>query len=200
MRMVLLISGKKRHGKNQAAIFFKEAFQKYKLEAEQFAFADAVKDIVGRDFKYFTHEHLYGDKKEILIPEYKRSCREVMQFIGEFYRSVEPNYWVNLLKDRLSKIMYKHPFDIAMITDCRYPNEIGWNDFKCYSPVSRDNISPVIEAIRIERNLESDDKHSSEVSLDDHAFDRTIYNTGTLGEFKEAVEQAAKEIADKYFG
>jgi hypothetical protein len=200
MKMVLLISGKKRHGKNQAAIFFKEAFKKHNITAEQFAFADSVKDVVARDFRYFTYEHLYGDKKEVLIPEYKKTCREVMQFVGEFYRTVEPNYWVNILKEKLTRLMYKQQFDVAMITDCRYPNEMDWDGFKCYSPLSAEIVCPVIEAIRINRAIEdANDLHSSEVSLDDYDFKRVIFNSGTLEDFKVSVEQMTEDMVKTYF-
>ena len=60
---ILGICGKKRSGKDTAGEYL---IQKYGYV--RYAFGDPVKDVCRVMFK-FTEEQLYGDKKEVLLPE-----------------------------------------------------------------------------------------------------------------------------------
>lgn len=198
MKLVILISGKKRHGKNQLAMYMNEAFLKRGLKLAEFAFAHVLKEIVARDFDKFTEEHLYGNKKEERVDGYNKTCREVLQHIGEFYRSIEPNYWINALKRKILDANYygKKKFDVVVVTDCRYPNEMDWHEFNV-AVDAQGNCNPVkVMAIRVYRpGLQDGDTHSSETSLDNYdKFDMVILNDSSLEELRKKAENIVDGI------
>jgi hypothetical protein len=90
-------------------------------------FADILKTDICINILGLTKEQCYGsdDKKNELTDmfweEKQLSCRDVMQTVGtDIFRKLDPNVWV---RSTISKIMKESP-ELALVTDCRFPNEI----------------------------------------------------------------------------
>ena len=196
--MIIGISGKARSGKNVFAEFLAKAlFKKTGKGYVLMAYADELKAMAQREFD-LSWDQLWGNEKEALDKRYFKSKlegglpymtpvpdsywtgREIMQSLGEFYRSINPNFWVGKLFSIIDEKEYKN----VIVTDVRYPNEVD----------------PILKKsgyhIRIERP--SADKihgsnHASETSLDEpYKVDIAVVNNGTL----ELLDITAAETAD----
>lgn len=90
-------------------------------------FADILKTDICINILGLTREQCYGsdDQKNELTDMFwegkQLSCRDVMQIVGtDIFRKLDPNVWV---RSTISKIMKESP-ELAIVTDCRFPNEI----------------------------------------------------------------------------
>lgn len=90
-------------------------------------FADILKTDICINILGLTKEQCYGsdDQKNELTDMFwegkQLSCRDVMQVVGtDIFRKLDPNVWV---RSTISKIMKESP-ELAIVTDCRFPNEI----------------------------------------------------------------------------
>ena len=63
-------------------------------------------------------------KKEFVFHEPGfMTVREVLQYVGtELFRQMYPNVWINALMQQVKQ--EKHNIRLAIITDCRFPNEV----------------------------------------------------------------------------
>jgi hypothetical protein len=111
----------------------------------------SAKKVEGRLGKYY--EIING---LVYHPPGLMSCREVMQFIGtEIFRKMYGNVWVEALVRQINA----EGTNLALIGDCRFPNEV-FGTQKAGGKV-----------IRFTRNPYPEDKHPSEVALDEENFD-----------------------------
>ena len=183
-KIVILISGKIKSGKNQLADFMKEYFEKQNLKVSADYFAKAVKDGCKEDFKKLADElnnyvielkrviiSKYNYINEILdskIDELKISdenwyenktfiTRTILQLYGtEIFRNrVDSDYWVKQVKDKCEK----SDSDIILVTDTRFPNEIT----EMYS----DNYDLITIRLLRDINKDKSKNHYSETALDD---------------------------------
>jgi hypothetical protein len=90
-------------------------------------FADILKKDVCMNILGLTYNQCYGtdeEKNEITHLQWDNkyiTSREAMQIIGtDIFRKIDPNVWI---KATISKIIKEKP-DLAIITDCRFPNEV----------------------------------------------------------------------------
>lgn len=130
-----------------------------------YSFADILKRDICMGILGLTYEQCYGTDEEKNTPTelvYQGktlSGRDVMQLIGtDFFRAVKPNVWPNAT---LSKILQDQS-EIALITDCRFPNEVD---------AVKSNGGKVVRLTRrlpIEENVE---EHISETILDQANYD-----------------------------
>jgi hypothetical protein len=130
---VFAIAGCKRSGKDTAAAILKNLWESHDSQTEaairvgQFAFADALRDVCKIVFGY-TDEHF-------LDPLFKESMtspilgdawtpRRALQFVGTdlFRQQVDPDVWVHVGIERLRAM--EHDFDVVLVTDCRFENEV----------------------------------------------------------------------------
>ena len=155
MKHLLLLSGKAQAGKDT----FADSIQC--LGFHKYSFAKALKD-----------EALSGGWDG--IKDFKG--RLLLQELGSVWRKYEPDHWILRLQE---SIMH----DRAVITDCRYRNEIRvmteWGLERGYKVIT----------VRIDRpghdnGLPLEAKaHPSECELDGEEFDVTVYNYGPLLDF-----------------
>lgn len=184
--MICGISGRARSGKNVFAEFLAEfLFNKTGKTYVLMAYADVLKNMVQKEFD-LSWAQLWGEEKEIEDKRYPKpegqgfwTGREIMQYFGEFYRSIDLNFWT----EKLFRIIEGNKYENVIITDVRYPNEVD----------------PIIKKggyhIRVERpGVESKihgKTHSSETSLDKpYKVDLTVINHGALKEFRKIVFEA----------
>jgi hypothetical protein len=158
------------------------------------AYAHELKLRVQKDFD-LSYEQLWGDDKEKQDLRYAKSLkgfssnptdywapREILQSYGEFYRSIDYNFWVRSLFEIIDDREYKR----VIVTDVRYINEAD--------PIM-DRKGILIKVIRDTNNNIHGQEHISEVALDGYDNIRhVIENNGTLKDLKSAAKEVAKKL------
>lgn len=185
--MFVIMSGRSRSGKDTFAIFlaeelFKQTGRVYVL----MAYAHELKRRVQKDFG-LSYDQLWGDKKEGEDQRYPKgdkfwTAREILQQYGEFFRSINFDFWVG----KLFSIIDEKEYTNVIVTDGRYPNEVD----------------PILERdgyhIRINRVVENKihgKNHSSETSLDvPYKVDFTVSNNGTFEDLKKLASDIVNGI------
>lgn len=163
---IIGIAGKKFSGKDTLGNFFVD-----KYEYEQIAYADPLKEI-GKLFG-FTHEQLYGSKKEELDDFWKVSPRKFLQFVGtDLFRNnsntispnMGPNTWTNIVKKKIQD----NPNKCFVVTDVRFPNEAELVK----------ELGGII--IKLNRHSIHNDDHASESLIDSLTSDFEFDNNGSI--------------------
>lgn len=189
---IIGVSGKARAGKNVFSEYLAaELFNKTREPYVLMAYADELKKMAQKELD-LSWDQLWGSEKEVEdkryikpirpycagldnpnpLPDCYWTGREIMQALGEFYRSIDPLFWIKKLFRTVEEKEYKN----VIITDVRYPNEVD----------------PVLKMggyhIRIHRDVESKihgKQHSSEIALDEgYKVDFNVKNNGTFDHLK----------------
>ncbi len=207
--MIIGCSGKARSGKDTFAEMLARELQEQTGQAYVLmAFAHELKLKVQKDFD-LSYEQLWGDEKEIedkrykqpgtggmavryasddrrsaKLPPYYWTPREIMQNYGQFFRTIDYDFWV----DHLFKIVEDKEYNNVIVTDLRHINEVN-------AVVDRGGFH-----IRVERKEDEathNKQHISETALDNgHRIDFTVQNHGTLDELKNAAKDVARFLVD----
>lgn len=119
--MLIGFTGKKRHGKDTAGL----ALQR--LGFSQLALAEPMRDIVADLYSRLgisderIEEYLFGDKKQVIVPEIGVTTRHVMQTLGtEWGRNcVNVNLWIQMLVT----VANENRDQDFYVTDIRFHNE-----------------------------------------------------------------------------
>ena len=123
--MICVLSGHSRSGKDTLGKYLQKNL---KDDYYLVAYATYLKKMC-RDMFDLSIDQLYGDLKEVPDKRYPKpgtspveywTPREIMQFVGEAFRKVKPDYWV----DKLFDFLDRHNIKNAIITDGRHPEEI----------------------------------------------------------------------------
>lgn len=218
MPKLILISGKKRSGKDTFAGFVKEALAELApgLSIFHTFFAKALKDGSAEDFSRIE-DYLCGISEKLSnlsssLPEdmgafayaltdiatkLKLDFKEYENNKNELQRLFWQIYGTEIFRKRNSENYWTFraltdciaaEADITMITDARFINEI--TDANMFYSTSD------IEVVRIQRDLadQISDSHSSETALDDYKFEVVVSNNGTLDELREKAREFAIKI------
>ena len=182
--MLILISGKGRVGKDTFAEMLARELQTQTGQAYVImAYAHELKLKVQKDFD-LSYAQLWGSEKEINDERYNLTAREIMQNYGQFFRTINYNFWIDHLFNVIEEKEYKN----VIITDGRHINEVD-------AVLDRGGFH-----IRVEREEKEDihnEQHISETALDDgHRVDFTVKNHGTLDELKNAAKDVARFLVD----
>ena len=177
MLKVILISGKARSGKDTAAGFIKEELESKGLSVLKINYADYVKFICS---KYFGCS---SEKNE--------ASRSIWQYIGtDIIRKNNPDFWVKAVVDLVKVLEPENLFDVIIIPDTRFPNEITYWMSEGYE----------VDTIRIIREdyvndlTSSQKQHLSEIALDDYLFDY-YFSAKTV----ERLRQKCKDYVEQCF-
>lgn len=175
---IILISGKARHGKTTTGNFLREYYESKNLKVTNTLLALYLKMYVKNFFGW--------DGSEETKP------RELLQQLGtEVIRKGlnKEDFFVDRTIEDIE--ILKHFFNIFIIDDIRFPNEIEG---------LKKNFKNVIILKIIRPNFESDLNqkqlnHSSETSLDNYdQYDYVITNDGTLDNLKEKIINIIKDV------
>lgn len=159
--MIIGLSAKAKSGKDTLADYLVQNYGYIKV-----AFADELKTMCSVDFD-LSKKQLYGNLKEIKDYRYNKTPREILQATGQFYRSIDIDFWVNKCITKLS--VNKN----YVISDVRLSNE--------YTAIKKLNGKIIrINRDSVLRGHVSNSNDISETDLDNHSFDLTIENNGTL--------------------
>lgn len=169
MGLIIGISGKARSGKDTFGNALKIASHKYGVSLELHSFARKLKEIARDNFN-LTDEQVNGSEKEHFIEKWNATPRTIMQKLGEGYRNIYPDYWVDSVLDKYNP----SSGTVMVITDCRFKNE--------FTAIKRkaDGIVVRMERDASLRGEISNPNHQSEIDLDHVSFERVIENNGTI--------------------
>lgn len=127
---ILAFSGRKQSGKSTAAQYVESIISRNNIPISYriYSFADPLKQDICMNILGLTYEQCYGtdDEKNTLTDlawnNKKLTAREAMEIIGtDIFRKLKNNVWVDAT---ISKIK-KDNLDLAIIPDCRFPNEVN---------------------------------------------------------------------------
>jgi hypothetical protein len=176
---LIMISGKIEAGKSTLAGYINDEFCERGYISEVFHLAESLKIIARKVFGWDG------------VKDYKG--RKLLQDLGKTVRSYNPDYWVENTQLMLENDK-DYPFDVIIIDDWRYPNEM---DFLKKNPLYR------IYPIRIERCIQVLDSHESEVSLPsaltapEGFYYATIRNESSLESLKDFAAKLCYELVQK---
>lgn len=182
MKGTIIISGKSGSGKDMIAQFMKEELAKHGQKALIIHYADAV--------KWFCRDFLDWDGKKDEVG------RTLLQMVGtDIVRARHPNFWTGIVVGLIQAFEPTSNFDIAIIPDARFPNEVN---------ISLENLKNAT-SVRIERTVngepwvnpvltEDQRNHPSETSLDIFAFDYVVHNDEGLDLLKESAHTILKDL------
>jgi hypothetical protein len=192
--MIIGIIGKARSGKDTfAGMFAKEinrdAFPPYVM----MAFAQELKNRCQKDFD-LSYEQLWGDDKEALDKRYPKiknhpaasywTAREIMQEYGQFYRTIDYDFWVK----NLFRVIEDKEYPNVIITDVRHINEAD-------SVLEHGGV--LIKVIRNNAPQIHGEQHISETALDDYRkIDFTVVNNFGLKELEESAIEVVSFIKE----
>jgi hypothetical protein len=166
MQKVLIgIAGKAGSGKDTAADYLKRYYG-----FKGVAFADPIRDgmkaIIGLDDYHFSHP-----TKEVILPEFGKSPRQMMQTLGTEWGRQLVNQDLWLILAGLRKSEWNLLGHDVVITDVRFENEATW---------VRENGGTIWHILRGKSVATA---HASEAGIYLHPLvDEVIDNSGTLPE------------------
>jgi hypothetical protein len=193
--MILGVTGKARSGKDTfAAMLAEELFDATKQRYVLMAYATELKQRVQKDFD-LSFDQLWGDEKEVADPRYEKpredpedtitfwTAREILQAYGQFFRTIDYNFWVRALFDTIEYKGYGN----VIVTDVRHPNEAD--------PI-RERGGVVIRVSSNRQGLPQihGTTHISEIAMDDYQCDFNITNDFGLKELRGAARETAALI------
>lgn len=129
MTTIIAFSGRKQSGKSTSAEFIQDLLYKHKpgIVCKIYNFADPLKKDICMNILGMTYEQCYGsdmDKNtltDLVWSGEQLTARRAMEVIGtDIFRQLFNNVWV---RATILKIQKEQP-DIAIIPDCRFPNEV----------------------------------------------------------------------------
>ena len=183
MKGTIILSGKSGSGKDMMAQFMKEELAKHGMKALVIHYADAV--------KWFCREFLDWDGKKDEVG------RTLLQMVGtDIVRKVHPNFWTGIVVGLIQAFEPTNNFDVAIIPDARFPNEVD---------ISLSSLKNCV-SVRIERKnadgtdwinpllTEDQRNHASETSSDCFAFDYIIYNDEGHDLLRESAQTLLKDL------
>jgi len=176
MKTLILINGKKRHGKDYLCdLLIKLLSTKYGITAARVAFADPIKEIIADTFNVSLEELedfknngdvLYegNDKLEI-------SFRTILQRFGTeaMKKQFGENVWADLGINSAIEI----DKDVVIIPDFRFESEYN----AAITKACKDGAFNIITVKIYNDDIVSTDTHASETELDSFNFDFKINNT-----------------------
>ena len=163
--MIIAFAGRKQSGKTTSCEFVQSLFAN--KETKIYNFADPLKQLC-IDIFGLTYNQCYGtdeNKNEIVDccwsgTDSKMTAREVLQYVGtDVFRAMQHNVW----SSATIRLIQKEQPDIALIADCRFPNEVE----------AVKNAGGLV--VKLNRNL-YESTHASETALDATNYDQSNFD------------------------
>lgn len=174
----IAISGKSRSGKDTLADAIKAEFKRQGKTVIPLAFADGIKEIYKQNFRYV-----------------KTDCkpREAYITIGEAFRAVDENVWVERLKGRVEE---SYQWDVVIVTDLRRKNEEEYlkdDGFTTILVDASDDIR-IARAKALGEHLEASNAGDDEVDL--LTPDITIHNDNDVRDWSAPAQRIVEQIRE----
>ncbi len=178
---IYVISGKARHGKDTVALDIKEIYGENGLKVIKLAYGSYIKEYAKRISNW------NGDEET--------KPRELLQELGTdiIRKKIDNDFFVRRICEDIE--VYSYYFDIIIISDARFPNEMEWPKKKFDNVVNirviRDDYDSVLS--------EKEQKHLTETALDEYnSYDYVIHNDGTLEDLKKKVSDVVRKVEHEY--
>lgn len=174
-----VIAGKARHGKDTVALAIKEAYAGKKI----------INLGYGSYIKNYAMNISDWDGNEDTKP------RDLLQQLGTdvIRNKIDKDFFVKRICDDVK--VYSYYFDVIIISDARFPNEV-------LTPKKLFDNVVTVRVIRpnFETNLSSkEQRHATETALDEfNDYDFEIVNDGTIDELNEKVFDMVKKVEHEY--
>ncbi len=157
--MIVGISGKRGAGKDTLASYLVDRHRFVQL-----SLARSLKSRVAHDFSLTAGQLERPELKEIPIPLLGKTPRQIMIAYGQFFRSIDPNFWIKALDLKEAEKYHR----LVCISDVRFKNEADY--IRALGGI----------VVRLERKPElnvygpTPILDISETDLDDYLFDMTL--------------------------
>lgn len=160
--IVLLISAKAEHGKDSFAdAFIEEAQNKLGFRCLRIKYGDMLKFVA-------TTYYGWNGEKDVV-------GRQLLQDLGtEIGRRNNPTVWINCVKEIVKGLQSE--YDFVLIPDCRFPNELDWQDTPFFNFTIRLNRKNEDGTDYINHLTDEQKQHISETALDEYGFNYIIEN------------------------
>lgn len=204
--MLIGIVGKARSGKDTfAEMLASELFDVTRKKYVLMAYAQELKLRVQKDFD-LSYDQLWGNLKEEYDKRYHKNRgnsiagrrdyseikenfwtpREIMQAYGEFYRSVDHEFWVK----NLFRVIEDKKYSNVILTDVRHPNEAD-------PVIERNGYIIKVTSDREDKPNIHGSNHISETAMDDYnKIDFYVHNDGTLEDLHAVTKQVVKFLLE----
>lgn len=137
-----------------------------------------------------TPAQLDGDEKETPIEGLGVSPRELFQRLGDWGRSIHPDFWIFAAQRVIGEIRRAYALGFSefppgfVYTDVRYDNEAEWIRERGGTVVHlRRQAAPKVRA------------HSSEDGIRPHHTDLTVHNDGAIEELHQQLDVVMRLVA-----
>jgi len=119
-RLIVGLMGEAKTGKDTIANMLGETYGFHKT-----AFAHNLKEACRLLFN-FSDAQLYGNQKEVVDAFWKKTPREVLQYVGTelFRNNFDKDFWVKSLMNHINSHICAHNVQRWVISDCRFKNEM----------------------------------------------------------------------------
>ena len=194
MTYILSFSGRKQSGKSTSAdyiislinehhIMLRENRYELNMSCKIYSFADPLKQDICINILGLTYDQCYGsdDDKNTMTDLWwdgvQLTAREAMEIIGtKIFRALKTNVWADATINKIKK----ENVDLAIISDCRFPNEV----------------ESVKNSGGINIRLDLDPFHSNSIS--ENSLDHDVYDWSNfdiiIKNSKMTIEEKNKEI------
>ena len=194
MTYILSFSGRKQSGKSTSAdyiislitqtdIKIRENRHELNMSYKIYSFADPLKQDICINILGLTYDQCYGsdDDKNTMTDLWwdgvQLTAREAMEIIGtKIFRALKTNVWADATINKIKK----ENVDLAIISDCRFPNEV----------------EVVKNSGGINIRLDLDPFHSNSIS--ENSLDQDVYDWSNfdiiIKNSKMTIEEKNKEI------
>lgn len=189
MKLVVLVAGAMRSGKDTLADALAEELRNRGVSVLRTAFAESLKASVALMLGVPVAA-LNNDEKDTRLA-YGKALRYWLRYIGTEVgrQTIADTIWVDRLADRAKAAVE----DVVIVSDARFINELDM------AP-ARFGERHVIRVLVTRPSIVSDDPHPSEAELramakiPDSYFDLTVINNHTLDEFKRCAREGLAEF------
>jgi molybdopterin-guanine dinucleotide biosynthesis protein len=162
---IIPISGKSGSGKDTVAAIMANCLRADGQRVLVTHYADAVKFVCTQFFDWNGEKDEYG--------------RRLLQTVGtDVVRAKDPDFWVRFLSEIFA--MFQDRWDVILIPDCRFPNEIGYLRKRGYDVTHLHVVRPN-NPNALTGNTAA---HISEAALDAICPDAYLINNGTMEELE----------------
>ena len=129
MSQIIAFSGRKQSGKSTSSDYITSIIDdhKFDLSYKIYSFADPLKQDICINILGLTNDQCYGsdDDKNTMTDLWwggmQLTAREAMEIIGtKLFRALKTNVWVDATINKIKK----DNVHLAIIADCRFPNEV----------------------------------------------------------------------------
>lgn len=175
-KTLIALCGKAGSGKDTVGAFLAAHYG-----FRKFAFADLLKDVIGRKIFCLNSRQLWGGLKDVVDPRYGKTPREILQSAGMALRGCYEDVWI------LPLYSFVSCHERVVVTDARFINEIK----------AVKNLGGRVWLIeRGKTGKISNPAHVSENEfLSWRDFDARISNDGSLRDLYEKVHRNVSDLA-----